>query len=676
MLLTLLGAAMADPAADPGHEADGLREELRRQKEAVALAHARLTAIHASTAWTLVRTAYSISRRLLPPHTVRYCVVRKCARGVAKLLKSTRRPAPAEPIAVPTLAVSPPRAPADIITEDSAYARWIWLNEPLAGELNAQRQFRFSLQPTVSVIVPVFNPPAEYLAAMLDSVLAQTYSHWELCIADGGSTAPHVAPLLREYAARDSRIKVHFLVANRGIAANTNAAIAAATGEFVAFLDHDDTLAPFALFEMVRALNNHREADLIYSDEDKIDPLGRCRFRPHFKPDWSPDMLRSHNYICHQLMVRRELLDNVGGLRNGFDGAQDHDLVLRATEQARQIVHVPQVLYHWRAHPDSTAQDRGAKEHASPAGARAVAEHLDRIGWPGEVTPAIVPGTYTIRYVSQTRPLISIIIANHNQADLLRQCIASIERSSYSNVEIVIAENGSREPATHAFYDELRTRPNVRIVEWKEPFNYAAVNNFAVRHATGEMLLLLNNDTDALHADWLERMLEHAVRPEVGAVGAKLYYPDGTVQHAGVILGMGANAAHLHQFAPGDHPGYFGRLTYVQNFSAVTAACLMCRREVFDEVGGFDEQFALCYNDVDFCLKLRAKGYSIVWTPEARLRHHESKTRGPDNTPAKAERFRRESTLFWERWGDLLRRGDPYYSPNLSLTDCHASIRA
>jgi GT2 family glycosyltransferase len=334
------------------------------------------------------------------------------------------------------------------------------------------------------------------------------------------------------------------------------------------------------------------------------------------------------------------------------------------------------VLYHWRAHPASTAKDRGAKDHALPAGARAVAEHLTRIGRPGDVSPATVPGTYRVRYSLRERPRVSVIIPNHDQVELLRQCITSIDRCSYSNVELVIAENASREPGTHAYYAELRQRPNVRVAEWAEPFNYAAVNNFAVRQATGEVLLFLNNDTEALHPDWLERMLEHALRPEVGAVGAKLFFPDGTVQHAGVVLGMGGNAAHLHQSAPGDHPGYFGRLTYVQNYSAVTAACLMCRREAFDAVGGFDERFALCYNDVDFCLKLREKGYLIVWTPEAMLRHHESKTRGPDDTPAKAERFRRESALFWERWGDLLRGGDPYYSPNLSLTDCDATVRA
>lgn len=663
-----------DPDA-PWAVYDALQRELRELKAAVATAHARLGEIYSSSGWRVLGGLYRAGRLLAPPRSLRLRAARKVLRSTLNALRALKPVRPPKASA-PAVIATPPRQPEDIAADDPAYARWIWLNEPLAGELDAQRQFEFAVRPTISVVVPVFNAPAEYLAAMLDSVLAQTYPHWQLCVADGGSTAPHVAPLLRDYAAHDARIDVQPLGENRGIAANTNAALARATGEFVAFLDHDDTLAPFALFEVVRALNERPDADVIYSDEDKIDPAGRCRFRPHFKPDWSPDMLRSHNYVCHLLVMRQSLLAELGGLRAGFDGAQDHDLVLRATERTERIVHVPKVLYHWRAHPASTAESRSAKLDAQPAGARAVAEHLERIGRAGDVSPTVVPGTYTIRYVLREWPCVSIVIPNHDQVELLRQCVASIDRSSYRNFELVIAENGSREPATHAYYAELRRRSNVRIVEWGEPFNYAAVNNFAVRQSSGEMVLFLNNDTEALHPDWIERMLEHAVRPEVGAVGAKLLYPDGTVQHAGVIVGMGGNAAHLHQNAPADHHGYFGRLTYVQNFSAVTAACLMCRRDAFDAVGGFDERFALCYNDVDFCLKLREKGLLVVWTPEARLRHYESKTRGPDDTPAKAERFRRESTMFWERWSDLLRRGDPYYSPNLSLTDCHASIRA
>lgn len=666
---------MEGAAGHSALESDALRDELRRQKLAIATAHAQLNAIHGSTAWRLVRVAYGLVRRLLPPKTIRYRTIRKCARGLVRLL-TPKSSTLLQQAATPVLDHLPPQSPNDIISPDTAYSRWIWLNEPLEGELVAQSRVRFDCQPLISVIVPTFETPLEFLDAMIKSVLAQSYANWELCIADGGSTTPRVAETLARHAAADSRIKVYRLDENRGIAGNTNAAMALASGEFVAFLDHDDVLAPFALHEIVRAINRSQDADLIYSDEDKLDRAGRIRWQPHMKPDWSPDTLRSHNYICHLCVMRRTLVEQLGGMRSEFNGAQDHDLILRASEKARRIVHVPKILYHWRAHQESTAQDRGAKLHASDAGARAVADHLRRIGCQGEVRPSKVPGTYSIRYALVDRPLVSIIIPNRDQADALRRCIESIGASTYDRYQIIVVENGSREPATRELYCELKARANFKLLHWEQPFNYSAVNNFAVRHSDGEMLLFLNNDVESLHADWLERILEHAVRPGVGAVGAKLFYPDGTLQHAGVVIGMGGNAAHIHGNAPADFDGYFGRLTYVQNYSAVTAACLMCRRNVFDEAGGFDERFALSYNDVDFCLKLAARGYVNVWTPEARLRHWESKTRGPDNSPEKASRFQRESALLWERWRDLFDRGDPCYSPNLTLTANDCGIRA
>ena len=441
---------------DQQHEADALRDELRRQKEAIAQSHSRLTAIHSSTAWRIVGAGYSICRKLLPVGTRRYRIVRKAFRGIAKLLDVARRPAPVID-SKPATASQPPRAPADIVSPDTAYARWIWLNEPLAGELVAQSRTKFSYQPTISIIVPTLNTPAEYLSAMLDSVWAQSYPHWELCIADGGSTEPHLAAILHA-ASSDLRIKVSFLGANRGIAGNTNAALALAGGEFIALLDHDDTLAPFALFEIAKALNDQPDVDVLYSDEDKIDSAGRIRSFPHFKPDWSPDALRSHNYICHLLVLRRALVGELGGLREGFDGAQDHDLALRATEKARRIVHIPSVLYHWRAHAASTAQGRDAKDYAAAAGARAVAEHLSRIGRPGEVHPAGVPGTYSIRYELSYRPLVSIIIPNQDQPEMLRRCVVSIDQSAYDRIELVIVENNSSEPATHQLYAELQNR--------------------------------------------------------------------------------------------------------------------------------------------------------------------------------------------------------------------------
>jgi GT2 family glycosyltransferase len=497
-----------------------------------------------------------------------------------------------------------------------------------------------------------------------------------LCVADGGSTEPHVAEILNDYAAGDPRIKVELLGRNEGIAGNSNAAIALATGDYVALLDHDDTLAPFALYEVVRAVNQHPDADFLYSDEDKLSQDGTVRYEPHFKPDWAPDQLRSHNYICHLSVFRRDLMRELGGFRTGFDGSQDYDLILRATEKARQVVHIPKVLYHWRTHSSSTAFDPKAKLYAYEAAQKAITEHLNRRGTPGEVEFGLTYGIYSIRYELPARPKVSIVIPNRDQADLLRQCVASIDGSSYTNFELVILENGSREAKTHAYYDELRRRANVRIVTWDRPFNYSAANNFAARHATGEVLVFLNNDIEVKAPDWLERLLGHALRPEVGAAGAKLYYPDGTIQHAGVVVGLGGVAGHMHHHFPGEHFGYVGRLIVCQNFSAVTAACLMVRREVFEAVGGFDEAFVLTFNDVDFCLRLRQQGWLVVWTPEAQLYHWESKTRGPDTHGEALERFKREEALFKERWGDFLAGGDPYYSPHLTLVESDCSIKA
>ena len=558
------------------------------------------------------------------------------------------------------------------------YECWIIKNEPSAGELESQRKQRFKYNPKISIVTPVWNTPKKFLIEMLESVLAQTYENWELCIADGGSTQKHVREILERYKKRDERIKVKYLDENRGIVGNSNEALELATGEYIAFLDHDDLLPPFALFEVVKAINENPEVDLIYSDEDKISEDGTRRFDPFFKPDWSPDLLRSYNYITHLLVIKRELLDLIGKFREGFDGSQDYDLILRATERAKKIVHIPKVLYHWRISSSSTSFNPESKLYAFEAGKRALEEHLRRVGLEGKVE-ILKPyyGWYRITYKLRHHPLISIIIPNKDSRDILERCLSSIiEKSTYRNFEIIIVENNSEQQETFEYYRAIQEEFDfVKVIEWDKPFNWSAVNNFAVNFAKGEVLLFLNNDTEVINPDWLERMLEHLQRSEVGVVGAKLYYPDGTIQHGGVIIGIGGVAGHSHKYFPKDHPGYFGRLISVQNLSAVTGACMMVKRSVFEEVKGFDEGYPLAFNDVDFCLKVREKGYLIVWTPFAELYHHESKTRGYEDTPEKQERFRREIERFKEKWGHVLEKGDPYYNPNLTLEREDFSIK-
>jgi GT2 family glycosyltransferase len=556
-------------------------------------------------------------------------------------------------------AVLPPALPgpsANPLTPDTLYRCWINSREPDVDELQRQMHTRFPLGPTISVVVPAHDVPLTLLFAALESVRAQTYPRWQLCVASA-STEPTVRTVLAGYPGQDERIRLMLLPEGGGADDTTRAALGLATGEHVAFLDHQDTLAPFALFEVVQALNRHPDADLLYSDEDRIDACGSNRSEPFFKPAWSPDTLRSYHYLGQLTVYRRALFDAVGGVRAGFEGAQDHDLALRATERCRQIVHIPQVLYHRR--------ERHCEQGVSEAGRKALREHLTRLGLGGEVDAA-PGGTYQVTYRLPRRPLVSILIPNKDQQPTLRTCLESIARSSYDNYEVIIVENNSRQPEIFAYYEELKPRPRHRVLHWRREFNYAAINNWAAGQARGEMLLLLNNDTEAINADWLERLLEHALRDEVGAVGAKLFYPDGTVQHGGVIVGLGGVADHGHRFAVGDSLGNCRRLVATQNLSAVTAACLMMRREVFEAVGGFDERFAVAFNDVDLCLKVRQAGKLIVWTPHARLWHYESKSRGPEDTVAKQLRAAAEIALYRSKWADLLREGDPYYNPNLT----------
>ena len=661
--------------ADDAHELavarrriEQLEAALMRRTELLEQKQTELAAVKVSKAFRAASFANKLLDRLFPLHTRRRTVFKLTLRRLGSIpakLWSRRKAKDGPP---------PDERYLSECTPPAEYARWITKHEPGAAELKRQRGHRFTRSPKVSVVVPVYNPPAAFLDAMIASVRTQTYGNWELCLADGASTQPHVRPIL-ESAAADDRIKVAFMPANAGIVGNSNAAAALATGDFLALLDHDDELAPFALHEVVAALNDQPDADFLYSDEDKLNTHGD-RVEPNFKPDWSPETLRSRNYVCHLTALKRSLFDAVGGFRAGFDGSQDYDLVLRASERATRIVHIPRVLYHWRMHAQSTAFVKGSKNYAFEAGKRAVGEHLLRLGIDGSVHDGPILGTYQVVYHLRTQPLVSVIVPNKDQAAMLARCVDSLAKSSYANYELLIVENGSTLPETHAYYRELAKQPHMRIVEWTRPFNYAAVNNFAAAQARGELLLFLNNDTEGINPDWLEAMVKLAVQPGLGAVGAKLYYADDTIQHAGIVLGMGGVAGHSHLFYPREAQGYMQRLRITQNVAAVTGACLLMPRMVFEKVGGFDEGFVLAFNDVDLCLAVQKAGYRVVWTPDAELYHLESKTRGYEDTAEKQARFKREYDLFHLKWGAVLEAGDPYYSPHFRLDRPDFALRA
>ncbi len=645
-----------------------LETALMRRTELLEQKQAELAAVKGSKAFKAASFANKLIDRLFPLHTRRRTILKRTARRLTAI--------PAAILARRKAANGPPPDERYLseCTPTDEYRRWIGKHEPDGAALMKQRAHRFGRSPKISVVVPVYNPPAALLEAMIASVREQTYGNWQLCLADA-SNAAHVRPTLEKAAASDSRIKVAFLSENKGIVGNSNAAAALATGDYLALLDHDDTLAPFALHEVVAAINDSPDADFLYSDEDKIDTHGD-RVEPNFKPDWSPETLRSRNYVCHLTTLKKSLFDAIGGFRPGFDGSQDYDLVLRASEQAKRIVHIPRVLYHWRMHAQSTAMVKGTKNYAFEAGKRAVAEHLTRLGIDASVHDGAVQGLYQVVYHLRTQPLVSIIIPSKDQVGLLSRCVDSLAKSSYANYELVIVENGSTLPETHAYYRELQKQPHARVVEWTKPFNYAAVNNFAAAEAKGDLLLFLNNDTEAINPDWLEAMVTQAVQPGVGAVGAKLYYADDTIQHAGIVVGMGGVAGHSHLFYPRQAAGYMQRLRITQNVAAVTGACLLMPRKVFAEVGGFDEGFVLAFNDVDLCLAVLKAGYRVVWTPDAELYHLESKTRGYEDTAEKQARFKREYDLFHLKWSAFLKAGDPYYSPHFRLDRPDFALKA
>ena len=538
-----------------------------------------------------------------------------------------------------------------------------------AEEINARKAMKFDWDITFSILVPLYNTPEKYLTAMIDSVTSQTYEKWELCLADG-SDAEHayVGEICEKYMKKDPRIRYRKLERNGGISENTNACMEMATGEYIGLFDHDDLLHPFALSEYMKVICGEN-ADFIYSDENTFHETPADAYWPHYKPDFAPDTLRSYNYICHFTVFKKSLLEKAGGgFRKEFDGSQDYDIILRLTEQASHITHIPQVLYYWRAHKDSTAADIASKPYTMDAAKKAISEHLDRTGLKGTVTDSVIPSTYKVQYEIEGKPLISIIIPNKDHTDDLDKCLRSIrEKSTWSNWEVIVVENNSTENATFEYYRKAQEDSRIRVIRWEKEFNYSAINNFGVRESKGEYILLLNNDIEVITPDWMEQMLMFAQRKDVGAAGAMLYYPDDTVQHAGVILGIGGVAGHAHKyFKRGDY-GYASRMTIAQNMSAVTAACILMPRKVWDEVGGLDEGFAVAFNDVDLCMKIRKAGYLIVWTPYAELYHYESKSRGLEDNPEKQKRFKGEIDRFISRWGKELADGDPYYNPNLTL---------
>lgn len=559
--------------------------------------------------------------------------------------------------------------------EEVPYEPWYEAYVPDEETLNRQRKRKFLNAPLISVVVPAYHTPPLFLRQMLDSLVAQTYGGWELCIANGSPDDKEMEAVLEEYEKRDSRIRHENLKENLGIAENTNAAFRMAKGEFIGLLDHDDLLAPNALYEIVLALKKNPEADVVYTDEDKVTTDLKEHFQPHLKPDFNLDLLRSNNYICHFFTVRREIVEQVGGFRKEFDGAQDYDFIFRCTEEARKILHIPEILYHWRTHKESTADNPASKMYAFEAGKRAIEAHLKRTGTDGEVSHTPDLGFYRVKYPVKGEPLISIIIPNKDEKESLEACLKSIwEKTTYKNYEIIVVENNSTSDEIFQYYKEI-SQKGVRLLRWKKEFNYSAINNFGAAHAKGEFLLFLNNDVTVITPDWLTELAGLCQRKEVGAAGVKLLYPDNTIQHAGCVIGIGGIAGHMFVDMPANRTGYLHKASLLQDMSAVTAACMIMKKQVFDQVGGFTEELAVAFNDVDLCLKINKAGSLVVYDPYVQLYHMESKTRGAEDSKEKVRRFQTEIEYMRCHWLDILKNGDPYYNKNLSLTKWNYSLK-
>jgi len=551
------------------------------------------------------------------------------------------------------------------------YEEWIRRYDTLTnddrGTLRARAE-SLSHKPLISVVMPTYNSTSAWLIDAIESVRKQIYPYWELCIADDASTTKSVRPILEGYAKVDPRIKVKFRGQNGHISAASNTALELATGEWVLFLDHDDLLSEHALFYVADAIDKQPESRLVYSDEDKIDERGR-RFSPYFKCDWNVDLFYSHNLVTHLSAYRKDVLEDIGGFNEGMEGAQDYDLAFRYIEHIEpgQIHHIARVLYHWRAHQESTARSADAKPYAMVAGERALNEHFAKRKM--NARAELIGHGYRIHYALPCdASLASVVILTKDGLNLLQRCVGSIlEKTTYPNYEVLIIDNGSDDPSTLCYLEEIQAIEAVKVLHDDRAFNFSALNNVAAKEARGKFLALLNNDVEVISSGWLSEMVSIASQPGVGAVGARLWYPNETLQHGGVILGIGGVAGHSHKHLPRQNPGYWGRASLAQSFSAVTAACMVIRKEIYEKVGGLDElNLPVALNDVDFCLRVREAGYRNVWTPFAELYHHESATRGYENTAAKQARFAGERRYMKERWGDLLLH-DPAYSPNLTL---------
>lgn len=567
------------------------------------------------------------------------------------------------------------------------YHDWRLQVQPSFAELEKQRKTVFAMNPKFSIIVPLYRTPKKLLEEMIRSVQDQTYEKWELCLADGSGSdwGDGISREIQEYQKTDRRILYTCLSENLGIAGNTNAALSMASGDYIVLLDHDDTLSDDALYECAFWINREQEegrkVQVLYSDEDKLTSKhGRAfYFDAHFKPDFNPDLLRSMNYISHLFVAEKTLVESVGGFRPEFDGSQDYDFIFRCTEAAKTICHIPKVLYHWRVNAGSTAEDPEKKLYAFEAGARAIKAHCERVGIGAvEVEENEVLGAYRVRYPVKGSPLVSVIIPSKDHTDDLRVCVRSLlEKASYKNLEVIIVENNSTEEETFRCYQELEGRyENLKVAYWEQKgFNFSAINNYALPFAKGEYLLFLNNDTELINEDCIEELLGFCQRDEVGIVGAQLFYEDDTIQHAGVVIGYKGIAGHTFIGFHKREKTYFLRSMCAQDYSAVTAACMMTKRNVFEAVRGFDEGLAVAFNDIDYCLKVRSLGKLVVYNPFAQLYHYESKSRGIEDTPEKILRFDSEVETFRERWAKILAEGDPYYNPNLTLLASDFSLR-
>lgn len=561
------------------------------------------------------------------------------------------------------------------LEENENYQKWIEKYEPKYDELEKQRETTFEYMPKISIVVPMYNTPEKYFKELLESIIEQTYENWELCLADGSpEKAEYLEDLIQPLG---DKIKYKLLSKNKGISGNSNEALKLATGDFIALLDHDDIIPKFALYEIVKTINENPDVDFIYTDEDKILEENEKRISPHFKQDYAIDTLRSYNYICHFSIFKKELMDKLGGFNSEFDGSQDYDLILRATEQAKHIVHIPKILYNWRISSTSVASGAAAKPYAYEAAKRAILASIERHGIQGaKVEDSRIIGLYKVTYPVKGEPKISIIIPNKDHKKDLKRCIKSILKSTYKNYEIIIVENNSKEKNIFKYYKKLEKNPNIKIEKCKMPiFNYSKLNNYGASKASGEYFVFLNNDTKIITNNWLETIISNCQREEIGAIGAKLIYKNKRIQHAGVVLNLTGTAGHINWNEKENNPGYFGRIMIQQNVSAVTGALLGVSKKIFEQVNGFDETFPIAYNDVDFCLKIQDIGKLITYNPYIEAYHFESQSRGYEDTEEKQKRLKKEESKLKKKWKKYFDVTDKYYSPNLRTDVPNMRIR-